>query len=152
MRWGIAGVGVGLGCLGIPHWFFKSTHCGVGQDPPCSRKNCWESQRGSEGTSGWVRARLNVDVALQDPISWEEGWRSCTAAQGTDHEHKHLCSAPHGSCKISTFGSVSPGAFPEVFSPFIPTRPVRVGILWLLCSWARSTVPAPRAAGVGASA
>lgn len=38
------------------------------------------------------------------------------------HEHKHLCSAARGSCKTCRFGSISPGAFPDVFCPFSPKQ------------------------------
>lgn len=71
-----------------------------------------------EGVPGWVRARLNVDVALQEPISWEEGWRSCVATQGTNLEHKRLCSAPMGIAKYPSLAASARGGF----CPFLPKQ------------------------------
>lgn len=65
---------------------------------------------------------VSVDVALQEGISWEKGWRSCFATQGTTHEHEYLCSAPLG---ITKYPNLAASAQDGV-CPFVP-RQTRLG-------------------------
>lgn len=71
--------------------FSKAPSVELGRIPPAPGKTAGKAR---EEAPGWVRAGLNVDVALQEQISWQEGWRGCFATKGINKEHKCLCSAP----------------------------------------------------------
>ena len=105
------------------------------------------SGRTSGGTTGHLdlsRAQLNVVVALQELIFWEEGWRSCIAAKGTNYELPLM-----GVAKYPNLAASVQELFPMYSVPLSSNRSVWVGILWPLRSWARSTVLVLEAAGIG---
>lgn len=74
--------------------------------------------KATEGVPGWVRAQPGVDVALQEGISWEEGWRSSSATQSTTHEHKYLCSALMGVAKYPSLAASAQ----DGLCPFLPRQ------------------------------
>lgn len=143
--WGGAGV---TGFPALIFFFLKGPDAELDRIFLAPGKTSGGTSRGNRA-SGSVRARLNVVVALQESISWEEGWRSCIAAQGTNCEHKCLCSAPQGVAKYPNLAASAQELFLMYSVPLFPNRSVWVGILRPLRSWARSMVLMLGAAGIG---